>query len=75
MEPQFLSYFVFSYYVLLILLYVPFDAGWLYFAGSDYRIQYVMDDYPENIILNVGIYMPSISLDKQKIIKKLGNTP
>ena len=38
---------------------------------SGYRVQYVMDDYPENIILNVGTYMPSISLDNQKIIKKL----
>ncbi len=47
------------------------NAGWVPSAGSGHRSQYTMDGHPEKIMMDPGTYTISISLENQKITKKL----
>jgi len=49
----------------------PFNEGWSAFAGSGHSVQYAMHDFPEFVKIDAGQYMLSVSLDNQKITKKL----
>lgn len=49
----------------------PNTSGWGAFAGSSYNVQYLVKDLPEKVILKPGNYTLSVSLENQKIIKKL----
>jgi hypothetical protein len=50
---------------------VPSNEGWGAFAGSSYSVQYMMKDIPEKVILKPGNYTLSVSLENQKVLKKL----
>ncbi len=47
------------------------NVGWIPYAGSGYRAQYTMDEHPEKIMVDPGTYTISVSLENQKITKKL----
>lgn len=49
----------------------PNTSGRGAFAGSSYNVQYLVKDLPEQVILKPGNYTLSVSLENQKIIKKL----
>jgi hypothetical protein len=40
-------------------------------SGGDYNVQYYKEDFPEKIILEVGIYFVSASLEEQTVTKKI----